>query len=378
MLAYFNPSLLAKYRERRDIYEIVDDGLEVRVRLRSSYADSLSEKQLQEQYFEARFGWRLLCGGDRCLVVFGPDLAKLPDAEKRRWYGYLLHDPAFASQDGVFEDWRKRYLEGSWDVESGIITRIQRVLQRVNALARAALSHPLFQHDRSPFLGFPAAENAEAYRRAHEEVHRLLIDGLNRKALTVLAVKLGLPRKGKRLDVLGSTLPQNIREQVMDPLTKCSEVRNRTHLLEQPQGMNASAEFQKDLEALEAGLAALRDWFAGEFGLDADACLERDNAMASLFPVIEGPPRPESKLEELRKAEGKTIERVEYGVEEQNPSSYEAEGLILHFTDGSSLCVRAGCNIENIASACPSVKPSDLSIDFMVFWAPSVKGVSSN
>ena len=93
--------------------------------------------------------------------------------------------------------------------------------------------------------------------------------------------------------------------------------------------------------------------------------------MAGVFPKLVGPPRPEFKLDDLRQAEGKTIQSVEFGEEASHPDVHESEAIVLHFTDGSALCIRVGSNASNLAIDLAGLSPPDFHTDLMVFWAPA-------
>jgi hypothetical protein len=46
------------------------------------------------------------------------------------------------------------------------------------------------------------------------------------------------------------------------------------------------------------------------------------------------PPRPDSKPEESRSAEGRTVDWIDYGVEKRVYRTHGAEGMTIYFTDG--------------------------------------------
>lgn len=79
-------------------------------------------------------------------------------------------------------------------------------------------------------------------------------------------------------------------------------------------------------------------------------------------------PRPEFKLADLRRAIGKTIERVEWGEEDNPPDIHQAESIILHFSDGTSMGIIIGSNVMNIGLGGTKKKPCPLSTDLMVAW----------
>jgi hypothetical protein len=79
-------------------------------------------------------------------------------------------------------------------------------------------------------------------------------------------------------------------------------------------------------------------------------------------------PRPESKMASLQRTIGKTIERVEWGEENNPPSIHQAESIILHFTDGTSMGIVIGSNVTNLGLGGTKKNPCPLSTDLMVAW----------
>ena len=93
--------------------------------------------------------------------------------------------------------------------------------------------------------------------------------------------------------------------------------------------------------------------------------------MAARFPEFAGPPTPAFKLGELEKAVGKTIGSVEIGeVKPRSGQEHRSEAIVLHFTDGSSLALRAGCNARNLG-----VTAAEFHTDLVPTWnQPPLRG----
>lgn len=70
------------------------------------------------------------------------------------------------------------------------------------------------------------------------------------------------------------------------------------------------------------------------------------------------------KLDETRRAEGRTIEWIDYGMEKSSRRVHSGEGMVIHFTDGSRLKLVIGSNAFNLGID----PPSRLSTDIMVFF----------
>jgi hypothetical protein len=119
-------------------------------------------------------------------------------------------------------------------------------------------------------------------------------------------------------------------------------------------------------------LEELNKWLENLLSVDSKACLRREEVMSGLFPKFIGPPRPEFKLDELKKAEGKSIQSVEFG-EVKRHGAHQSEEMILHFSDGSSMAILVGSNVGNLAHIFKDMNPEDFRTDLMVFWAPSIQ-----
>jgi hypothetical protein len=374
-LAYFDRAVLSPYRIAPDRFELYEDDMGGYVKVRSAYYDGLEK---ESRWYQIRFGFRMLVDGNKCVAGFVPDLAELPNSEKLKWHSHELQQPTFADPDGAFERWTARYLGGSWGVEDGPKPRIERQLNLINALTRQTLNVSLWSFSTNPLLTYPAAENTDAYNRAHGELYRILVDAMSAECLAKLAAKrsVTLPDPRKRMENLKQILPESLVEATWKPLKACYDERNKRHENPgaAPTPFSAFDTFHHDLEAIHSGLVALRGWLEQLLGVNAEACLRRLEAMEGLFPKFLGPPRPEFKLGELRKAEGKTIQSVEFGEVEDYPGARNSEGMVFHYTDGSSMAIRIGSNAENVVSAHEGLKPQEFHKDLMVFWAPAIQG----
>ncbi len=129
------------------------------------------------------------------VAAYGPDLAKASVDEQRLWTGFeILDGEKFTAEadDSRFRKWIDRYIMGSWDVEDGPIATLDRVVKQVNAIAECVVNGPLFKSSNIRTLCFPLAQNTHRYQDAHSEVYKLIIDGLNKEAITDLGVRLGI------------------------------------------------------------------------------------------------------------------------------------------------------------------------------------------
>jgi hypothetical protein len=97
---------------------------------------------------------------------------------------------------------------------------------------------------------------------------------------------------------------------------------------------------------------------------DSEACLKRE-VMTRLFPKFIGHPHLEFKLEELKKAEGKTIQSVEFGEVEILAYIREMRSFAFHrwFFDGNLgrfKCIKPDTQIPWYAARGDKYRPNDL------------------
>jgi len=208
------------------------------------------------------------------------------------------------------------------------------------------------------------------------ELYRLIIDGLDKDALILLAdlLKISLTDHTKTLNSLKELLPQDLIPIIHKPLKKCSNERSDIHGVPSELGsFPAFDTFHRDLIEIAKSLEELNKWIENSLSADSKACLEREETMNELFPKFMGPPRPEFKMDELKRAEGKTIKSVEFGEETKCEGVHGSEGMIFHFTDGSSMAILVGSNAEDLTDEFDGMKADAFQTDLMVFWAPSIK-----
>ncbi|MGB6837512.1 MAG: hypothetical protein WBF66_07405 [Dehalococcoidia bacterium] len=361
-LVFFDRAVLSRYRASPDLYVLEEDDM----------GGELSTSAHLESGFRVRFGFRRLEDNRICVAALGWDVKALPKEERVMWSGHLIQAPVFAEDDPAYQRWVKRNLEGSWDVEDGPRVHIERLVRLISALTRQTLGTPLWRFEANPLINYPIAENTDAYAKAHLELYRLLIDGLDKDVLALVAqhLNVSLTQPDKTLNSLKELLPDDLIQKVHGPLRKCSEER-KVHGVRPTTGFPAFDSFHGDLVDIGRGLATLNDWLQDVLSTDSEACLEREGAMA-IFPEIVGPPRPEFKLAELEQARGKTIQSVEFGEVAAHPDTHESEGIVLHFTDGSSMCIHVASNAMNLCQDFKGLSPQDVHTNLMVFWAPAI------
>lgn len=371
LLSYFSRDVLSLYRASPHLYQLDEDDMG------GTLEPIIAPDDESTPWFRVRFGFRRLTDGTVCMAAFVPDLKKLSEKDRLIWLGHSLERCEFATDDASFERWVMRNLEGSWEVEDGPKLVLLRELELICAITNEILGAPLWKYQANPLVNYPVSENTEAYYKAHLELYRLVMDGLDPKVIAGLGESRGIKAAdpSRTLGNLRELLPPELRKAICDPLSNCRDQRNRNHggLDKPPQHFAAFSTFHHDLVHLATGLKVLREWLEEVCSVDAAACLSRRRAFSGLFPKLIGPARPDFKEGELAKAIGKTILRVEVGEEETMPGVHLAEALVLHFTDGSAMCVRVGSNAGNLTHVFPGLKAEQFSTDLMLFWAPSGK-----
>lgn len=376
-LLYFDRSVLAQYRASPHLYSLKEDDMGGVLETAETASDdeTIDESLTDKPWVRVRFGFRRLANNCTCVAALLYDVQDLSEKDLFIWRGNMLDNPKFSQDDLAFERWVKRYLEGSWEVEDGPRVQIDRLVKLIRALTIQTLGRPLFQFEENALINYPVTENADAYDKAHLELYRLIIDGLDKKTLVLLAdkLKISLSDPTKTLNSLKEILPRDLMPIIHKPLKKCSNERSGIHgVPSELRSFPAFNTFHSDLIEIAMSLEELNNWLENSLSVDSNACLRREEVMSGLFPKFIGPPRPEFKLEELKKAEGKCIQSVEFGEVERH-GAHQSEEMILHFSDGSSMAILVGSNVGNLAHKFKDMNPEDFHTDLMVFWAPSIR-----
>jgi hypothetical protein len=323
-----------------------------------------------------RFALRHAADGAVHLAALGFDVERLSNRDQKIWLAFRTKPQAFSDDDPAFERWVRRNLDAEWDVEDGPLLQLKALIQKINALTKYVLDAPLWgMVVGNPLIHYPASENADAYAQAHLELYRVVGDGLSRGALALIA-------KGRSVEVsdtdgtlarLKALIPPELIATVHAPLAKNAKMRNRKHGVKRgsTSSFEAFATFDRDVRAMQTGLGELVDWLEHEYGVDAESCVRREDALKG-FPEIVGPPMPEFKLGLIRDAIGKTIQSVRFGAEASSESLHERETIHFHFTDGTALCIAVNSNVGNLTSDFDGLAPCDFHTSIDPCWAPAV------
>lgn len=370
-LVYFSRDVLIDYRAQPDKFEIKEDDYGGELENRNIDFNSINNN-----WYRVRYGFRKLDDNSVCIAAFLPDLSKLPFQIRRRWKIYELNEPNFAEDDEAFKDWVQQYLEGSWGYKTRPKADTYRQIKLINSITLQLFSKALFNKDENPLLNYPEADNTESYKKAHLELYRLIIDGLNKTTIEILADQLNvsLTDSTKTLNSLTEILPPNKIAQIYNPIRDCNKTRQKLHGIPstKPESFPAFLTFKDDLFNIGQALKELTHWLEEAFNVDSESCLRREE-MKTLFPKLTLPENLLPMFDEIKQAESKTIEKIEYGIEKSVPGKHDSEGLIIHFNDGTSISILIGSNAGNLSMEHEDFKPNDFKTDLNFFWAPSIK-----
>jgi hypothetical protein len=373
ILGFFNPAVLAPYREQPDKYTITTDHFEGRVTVTSAFFAQLDEAAQDREYIDVKFGYRTLKDGDLTIAAYLPDLVDQSTNHVDRWRPFIVADADWLEdeQDVRFSLWYRRYLEGDWDVENGPAFQLVSEIQLINGLSREAVGRRLFDVNE-PTISFPAAQNTHRYEDAHRELYGVLIDGLDKAAIEGLGKRLGRPinaQNSRTRDALAKIIPAATESVFADPLENISAQRRLASHKVRPaaQPMRAFEQFTADLESCLAGLRHLRTALESELKMDANKATKRQAALEHL-PHIVRPSEPNYSINEAALMAGRTISKIEFGFRHDIKGVHQSELLLIYFTDGAVMGIDTGSNAANLRDK-PS-QPEDFHVDFRMHWVP--------
>jgi hypothetical protein len=374
ILGFFEPEVLAAYREQPDKFDLATDHFEGHLSISSPYYARLDEKSQDQEYIETRFGYRTLRNGELKLAVFLPDLVEKSRGHLERWKAFVVDTDEWLDEDKDerFSLWVRRHMEGDWNVDSGPAFQILEEIRLINGVTAEATGRRLFNIDR-PNIPYPAAQNTHRYEDAHRELYGVLIDGLDKTGIEQLGQRLGCPinaQSMKTRNALATILPAVANDRTFaDPIENVSEQRRRaSHKVRPPaQPMTAFEQFTKDLQLCHQAVRLLRTTIESELHMDAAKAARRQEALGHL-PRIGSPSEPNYSINALSRMVGKTVSKVEYGFREEIKGVHQSELVIIHFTDGSIMSIETGSNARNLSDR--AHEPQDFHVDFRVHWVP--------
>ena len=380
-MRYYRPAVLAMFYNQPEKYSIQTDEFEGTVRIRDGYNRQFAEDSLDRTYLNVAFGFRACKNGDWAIAAYAPDLTRATPDEQQLWIGFeIVGEEEFANpemDDPRFRKWVSRYIMGNWDIEDGPIATLDRLVKQVNAITECVVRAPLFAVTDLRRLCFPFAQNTHRYEDAHVEVYRLIIDGLDKEAITGIGDKLGIAIKAGdkwTLTALEMLFPSEpVREAVRRPLHFVSELRRRASHRERPlaQSFPAFEEFEKDIRAVISGLETVRDELAERLDVNIERCEKRASAMRAL-PVFDDS-RPTQRNYGIFPAinmVGRRVESVRTGELLPAPERPGMEAIVVEFSDGSIMSIETATNISQISENYVPIGPQELHVTFYVNFVP--------
>jgi len=374
ILGFFEPHVLAAYREQPDKFRVTTDHFEGHLTISTEYYARLDDRGQDEEYINVRFGYRTLRNGELKLAVFLPDLLDKSKGHAVRWGAFLVKtdDWLDKDQDERFSLWERRYIDGDWSVDNGPAFHLLEEIRLINGLTAEATGRRLFAiHE--PNIPYPAAQNTHRYEDAHRELYGVLIDGLDKTGIERLGDRLGRPtnaQSSKTRAALAEVLPAVTADPVFaGPIENVSEQRRRAaHKVRPPAApIPAFEQFTKDLQLCVAAMRLLRSSLERELRMDSKTATGRQSALAHL-PQIGRPAEPNCSINDAAGMVGKTVAKVEFGFRHDIERVHQSELLIVHFTDGSVMSIDTGCNAGNLRDR--AHEPQDFRVDFRIQWVP--------
>lgn len=373
ILGFFDPAVLAPYREQADKYIITTDHFEGRVTVASAHFAQLDDATRDREYIDVKFGYRTLKSGDLAIAAYLPDLVDHSPHHVERWRPFIVQSADWldAAEDVRFSLWCRRYLEGDWDVENGPAFRLMSEIELINGLSREAVGQRLFSVS-VPNIPYPAAQNTHRYEDAHRELYGVLIDALNKRAIEALGTRLGRPinaQNSRTRDALAKIIPATNDTVFLDPLENVSKQRRLASHNVRPaaEPMLAFEEFTADLQSCHAALHHLRTALEAELNMDAEHAMTRQDALERL-PRIVRTSESNYSINHAARMVGRTIEKVEFGFRHEIKDVHQSELLLIYFTDGSVMAIETGSNAANLRDK-PS-QPEEFHVDFRLHWVP--------
>src|SRR6185437_1132253 len=356
LVGFFDQQVLAAYRNEPHKYEITSDNFEGTLTLSDKYYRELETAQKTNEYIDIRFGYRTLEDENLALVVWLPDLFEKSKHHVAKWQAFHLKNAVWTTErDERFENWVRRYIEGSWDVENGPLFYLGEMIQIINGLTSEIVGIPLYEHELDPKqISYPAAENTHRYEDAHKILYGYLIDGLDKNCISTLGAKLGKTLKisNKRtVEALTELFPllKNGTSFIPSFNLVSEQRRLASHSARRPaKSFPAFTTFTDDLYLCLNGVKELLSMIEKEFGLDGKGAHARHDAKKWL-PKITGQSQPNYSIVQVSRMEGKTIEKVEYGTREDIKQVHGSEAIIIYFTDGSIMGLDTVSNAFNVA-----------------------------
>ncbi len=378
IIGFFEAEVLFLYENNPHKYEIDADFFEGELMTTGTYFNELESHGKEDECINIRFGYHSKQDGTLCIAVYLPDLMKAPEIEQEKWFPFRVQKPLLSPEDQRFEMWYDRYLKGSFDVETGPRRRLARIIEKINACCKTLVCEPLYTAIPDKSVRYPISQNSHAYEDAHNILYGFLIDSLSKGCLLKLA-SLRNKTIHQAQEMRSTTLLRHVfnefdkHSKLHTLLSKVSEQRGNARHGDRPPARKSDAfmYFYRDLEGAITAYEELLVLIESEFNLLSDFELERHRIMTGL-PRIDENKTIESHYSicESTRMEGKTVEKVWYGMREDIERAHQSEVLYMQFTDGEILAVETGSNASDLKRNA-AMKPDDFRVDLRLTWVPA-------
>ena len=375
LIDFFETDVLASYEDNPHKYELNKGSFGGELKTRWTHLESSGR---QDEYIRVRFGYHSKQEGELCLAVFLPDLAKASKIEQRKWHPFMIDRSLLSPKDERFETWYDRYIQANFDGPIGSKDQLIIIIEKINACCKTLVCMPLYTAVPYQSVSYPTSPNSHAYEDAHTHLYGFLIDLLSKECLLALA-NLRNKTIPEAENMRSKTLLRHVfneldkHSKLHTLLSKVSEQRGKSsHGVRDPAiECDAFEDFNRDLEVATEGYEELLSLIESEFSVSADYELRRHEIMESLPKLDEDKViEPNFSICQATKMEGKTVEKVWFGMLEDSEGRHQSETLRVQFTDGEILAIDAGSNIRNIIGM-GTTKPNELVVDFILTWVPA-------
>lgn len=377
LIGYFEADVLSLYSSNPHKYTIDTDYFEGELKTSSTYFEELDALGKRDEYIRIRFGYHAKSDGSLCLAVFIPDLVNATSLEQKKWSPFIVEDDALAESDERFTMWFDRNIQGSWGVQNGPRKRLTAVIEKINACCKGLIGQPLYSKVPNSSVTYPSSQNTHAYEDSHKNLYGLLVDGLSKKCLLSLAEK-----RQKNIPEAANMNPPTLLRHVFNEFGKESRLHKVLSLISTERGnsshgvrssaksCDAFGRFNRDLEEAVESFKLLLNLIEQEFSVSATHELRRQEVMHYLPKIIVGGIESNYSICQATEMVGKTVEKVWFGLREDDEQLHQSEALFIQFSNGELLAIDTGSNVVNIADQA-KIKPNEFHVDLNLTWVPA-------
>ena len=378
LIGFFEADVLSLYKNNPHKYDLGTDNFHGILKTTSTYFEELRLSERLHESIYIHFTYHSKKDGTSCIAVSLLDFKKTPEAEQRKWHPFMIDRSLLSPEDERFERWYDRYFQANIDGPMGTKAQLWSIIGKIDACCKTLVCEPLYMEGSNVSIDYPISQNSHAYEDAHKNLYGFLIDSLSKKCLLAFAVlrnkAIPQPENMRSKTLLRHVFDELDKHSKLHTLlSKVSEQRGRSsHGVRDPAiERDAFEDFNRDLEVATEGYEELLSLIESEFSVSADHELRRHEIMAGLPKLDEDKViEPNFSICQATRMEGKTVEKVWFGMLEDSEGRHQSETLRVQFTDGEILAIDAGSNIKNIIDMA-TTKPNELVVDFILTWVPA-------